>query len=116
MAPSSSSVFCHIGTDSSATYSEISGTCGTGLKRVLARMKALRSAIMLALCLAKIAGSREERFEYARHQARPRSRRSHQAALVRHLQDRRAPADVLARRHRGAELVRRAMHRRGAGD
>ena len=50
MASSSSSVFCHIGTDSSATCSEISGTCGTGLRRVLARMKALRSAIMLALC------------------------------------------------------------------
>ena len=49
MASSSSSVFCQIGTDSSATCSEISGTCGTGLSRVLARMKALRSAIMLAL-------------------------------------------------------------------
>ena len=48
---------------------------------------------------------------YARHQARPRSRRSLQAAHVRHLQDRRAPPDVLARGHRGAQLVRRAMHR-----
>src|ERR1044072_984384 len=54
MSPSSSSVFSHIGTDSSATCSEISGTCGTGVRRVLARMKALRSAIMLACCLAQI--------------------------------------------------------------
>src|SRR5436190_8914299 len=51
MLPSSSSVFRQIGTDSSATCSKISGTCGTGLSRVLARMKALRSAIMLALCI-----------------------------------------------------------------
>src|SRR3954468_2570849 len=51
MVSSSSSVLSQIGTDSSATYSEISGTCGTGLSRVLARMKALRSGIMLALCI-----------------------------------------------------------------
>ena len=62
MASSSSSVFCQIGTASSATCSEISGTCGTGLSRVLARMKALRSAIMLALCCQRRSfGPREER-------------------------------------------------------
>ena len=38
ISPSSSSVFCQIGSDSSAICSRISGTSGTGRSLVLARM------------------------------------------------------------------------------
>ena len=45
---------------------------------------------------------RNDERKHARHQARPRARRSLQAAHLRHLQDRRASPDLLAGRHRVA--------------
>src|SRR2546423_3530821 len=150
MASSSSSVLSQIGTDSSATYSEISGTCGTGLSRVLARTKALRSGIMRVSSFRGAAAASPEsittvrycphdiaiadRFVvmgselraargpgttasiYARHQAQSPARRSLQAPHLRHLQDRCPSPDVLARGHRIAPMVRRAMYGRRPRD
>ena len=71
-----------------------------GLSRVFARMKALRSEIMLALCIHQTGEC------FARHRARPCPRRSLRAAQVRHLQDRRPPPDLSAEDIACAPVVR----------
>jgi hypothetical protein len=68
------------------------------LRRVLARMKALRSAINAGIVLSEnCSGPREERFESARHQAPTAVLGDlYKLRSFGHLQDRRAPPDSLS--------------------